>query len=329
MSRSVLVTGGAGYVGSQVTEALLQAGHQVVVLDNLLTGHRAAVPAGARLVELDLADATGVESLFAHEHFDAVMHFAARSLVPESMRDPFLYLGDNVSNAVVLLRATVQHGIRRFVLSSTANLYGEPSRIPIDEHERLAPGSPYGESKFIIERMLHWCERIHGVRYATLRYFNAAGADLGGGRGEDHSPETHLVPIVLSVALGKRPHVTVFGDDYETPDGTCIRDYVHVADLASAHVRALDALDGRSLELNLGSGTGHSVLEVIETARRVTGHQIPIVRGQRRSGDPARLVASPERAKRELDWETKHSTLDTIIESAWRWHSAHPDGYRD
>lgn len=327
MSSSVLVTGGAGYVGSQAADALLRAGHRVVVLDSLLTGHRAAVPEGAHFVELDLADDGGVESLFAGEHFDAVMHFAARSLVPESMREPFLYLGDNVANAVVLLRAAVRHGVGRFVLSSTANLFGEPTRIPIDESEPLVPGSPYGESKLVIERMLHWCERIHGLRFAALRYFNAAGADPGGARGEDHSPETHLIPIVLEVALGKRQNVTVFGDDYDTPDGTCVRDYIHVEDLASAHVRALGALEDKSLALNLGSGRGYSVLEVIETARRITGHPIPLVPGERRAGDPATLVADPGRAQRELGWKTRHSDLETIIESAWRWHQVHPLGY--
>jgi len=328
-SRKVLVTGGAGYVGSHVVSALLDAGYAVLVLDNLQLGHRAAVPPEAAFVQADLADAALLQKLFAEHEFHAVLHFAAHSLVGVSMREPFRYLADNIGNGLNLIRAACEAGVKRFVLSSTANLFGVPERVPIDETARIDPGSPYGESKFVTERILHWAEQIHGLRYACLRYFNAAGAHPNGRLGEDHRPETHLIPIVLDTALGRHPHVQVFGEDYPTPDGTCIRDYVHVCDLADAHVRVLDRLGQRSCIYNLGCGEGHSVRQVIETARRITGAAIPTVMGPRRPGDPARLVAASERIKAELGWLPKLSDLETIIATAWAWRRQHPEGYPD
>ncbi|HKP75406.1 MAG TPA: UDP-glucose 4-epimerase GalE, partial [Longimicrobiaceae bacterium] len=321
----VLVTGGAGYIGSVAVGQLCDDGHDVVVLDNLLQGHRAAVDPRAELVEADLADRAAVERLFAARTPEAVMHFASRTLVGESMEKPFLYLGDNLRNGLNLLECAAEHGTKRFILSSTANLFGLPERVPIDESARIDPGSPYGESKLLLERMLRWMDDRFGMRYAALRYFNAAGAPSPD-RGEDHDPETHLIPIVLQVALGQREHVTIYGDDYPTPDGTCVRDYVHVVDLADAHVRALHALEHGSRTCNLGNGQGYSVREVIKVAREVTGHAIPTVVGPRRPGDPAVLVASSERARRELGWAPRYGDLRAIVQSAWDWHRAHPRG---
>ncbi|MFN2242497.1 MAG: UDP-glucose 4-epimerase GalE, partial [Anaerolineae bacterium] len=285
----VLVTGGAGYIGSVVVEELIREGDQVAVLDNLYQGHRAALHPQAEFVLGDLADAATVRDLFAQRRFDAVMHFASNTLVGESVQIPLKYLGDNVVNGLTLLRTMIEHDVHRFILSSTANLFDRPEKVPITEEERLIPGSPYGESKFILERILHWLDRIHGLRYAALRYFNAAGATAE--RGEDHSPETHLIPLVLQVALGQREQIQVYGSDYPTRDGTCVRDYIHVTDLAQAHILALRALDKGSRTYNLGNGQGYTVREVIETARQVTGHPIPSVDGPRRPGDPPELVA--------------------------------------
>ncbi len=325
----ILVTGGAGYIGSVTTAELIRTGHAVVVLDNLYQGHRDAVHPGAAFVEADLADPAAVARVFAaHPDIEGIMHFASYTLVGESMALPLKYLRDNLVNAANLLEAAVGAGVRRFILSSTANLFDDPARMPIDEHERIVPGSPYGESKFFIERLLHWFERIHGLRHACLRYFNAAGdlPDVG----EDHDPETHLIPLVLQVALGQRPHIAVFGDDYPTPDGTCVRDYIHVVDLAQAHILAMQALDRLgSRKYNLGNGQGFSVLEVIETARRVTGQPIPHVVGPRRAGDPAVLIASSDAIRAELGWAPRYPDLASIVESAWAWHRAHPHGYAD
>ena len=323
----ILVTGGAGYIGSIVVEQLVEAGETVVVFDNLYQGHAAAVHPGARLVVGDLADRAALEAVFADFKPEAVMHFASHTLVGESMERPFRYLGDNVINGLNLLQSAVRHGVRRFILSSTANLFDQPRHIPIDEGEQIIPGSPYGESKYILERILAWLDRLLGLRFAALRYFNAAGASAE--RGEDHHPELHLIPLVLSVALGKRESVTIFGNDYPTPDGTCVRDYIHVIDLAQAHILALQALERGSCIYNLGNGQGFSVKEVIETARRITGHAIPAVVGPRRPGDPAILVASSEKIRRELGWQPRYPHLHEIIESAWRWHKSHPDGYGD
>jgi UDP-glucose 4-epimerase len=321
----VLVTGGAGYIGSVAVERLIVAGHKVVVFDNLSQGHLAAIHPQATFVEGDLADSSALVRLFEGHRPEAVMHFAARSLVGESMKHPFLYLGENVTNGLNLLRVTVEQGVRKFVLSSTANLFDEPKKIPIAEDEVVVPGSPYGESKHILERMLHWLERTHGLRFACLRYFNAAGATLE--RGEDHNPETHLIPLVLGVAQGKRKLVTVFGTDYPTPDGTCVRDYVHVADLADAHVLVLAALEQGSRTYNLGNGRGFSVREVFEMARAVTGHPIPVAYGPRRAGDVPALVASSERIRHDLGWRPKYPGLRDIVASAWAWHQENPDGY--
>ena len=323
----VLVTGGAGYIGSIVVEQLIGAGESVVVFDNLYQGHAAAVHPAAELIVGDLADRAALEALFAQHHPDAVMHFASHTLVGESMEAPFRYLGENVTNGLNLLQTMLKHGVRRFILSSTANLFDRPQRMPIDEDEQIVPGSPYGESKFILERILAWLDRLTSLRYAALRYFNAAGASAE--RGEDHHPELHLIPLVLGVAQGKRPHVTIFGNDYPTPDGTCVRDYVHVIDLAQAHIQALRALDSGSRIYNLGNGQGFSVQEVIETARRITSHPIPALVGPRRAGDPAVLIASSDRIRRELGWRPRYPHLYDIIETAWRWHSTHPNGYGD
>ena len=324
----VLVTGGAGYIGSEAVAQLCDAGHEVTVFDSLFQGHRAAVDARADFVEGDLADRASVERTFASHRPEAVMHFASQTLVGESMEKPFLHLGDNVRNGLNLLECAVEQGTKRFILSSTANLFGLPDRVPIDESARIDPGSPYGESKFILERMLRWMDDRFGMRYAALRYFNAAGAPSLE-RGEDHDPETHLIPIVLQVALGQRERVTIYGDDYDTPDGTCVRDYIHVVDLADAHIRALGALDGGSRTFNLGNGQGYSVREVIEVAREVTGHPIPAVVGPRRPGDPAVLVASSDRIRAELGWAPRYPDLRAIVQSAWDWHRTHPHGYED
>lgn len=321
----ILVTGGAGYIGSVVVEQLVQQGESVVVFDNLSLGHRKAVHPDAAFVHADLNDRAAIDRALATHQPEAVMHFAAYSLVGESMKSPFQYLGENVTNFLNLSQSMVAHGVGKLILSSTANLFDDPERMPIDESERIVPGSPYGESKFICERMLHWLDRIHGLNFAALRYFNAAGASDE--RGEDHSPELHLIPIVLQVALGQRERVSIFGDDYETPDGTCVRDYIHVLDLAQAHILALRALDNGSRTYNLGNGQGFSVKQVIETAREVTGHPIPADVAARRPGDPATLVAGSEKIRRELKWQPAYPELRSIIETAWRWHQRHPQGY--
>ncbi len=324
---SILVTGGAGYIGSIVTEELIEQGEQVVVLDNLTYGHRKAVHPQATFVEGDLADREALRAVFDGHGVEAVMHFASYTLVGESMKRPFKYIGENVTNGLNLLQEAVAHDVRRFILSSTANLFDDPQRLPIDEEERIVPGSPYGESKNILERMLHWLDHIYGFRYAALRYFNAAGASPTGERGEDHDPETHLIPLTLQVALGQREKIVIFGDDYPTRDGTCVRDYIHVSDLAQAHILALQTLDEGSRTYNLGNGQGFSVKEVIETCREVTAHPIPAEIGSRRAGDPATLVASSDRIRRELGWEPRYPDLRTIVEHAWEWHRTHPHGY--
>jgi UDP-glucose 4-epimerase len=324
----LLVTGGAGYIGSAVVHQLVAGGDEVVVFDDLSQGHRAALHPDAALVEGRLEDRGLIDRVLAEHRPEGILHFASQTLVGESMEKPFLHLGDNVRNGLNLLESAVDHGVRRFILSSTANLFGLPERIPIDEETRIDPGSPYGESKFILERILRWMDDRFGMRYAALRYFNAAGA-VSPELGEDHDPETHLIPIVLQVALGQREKVTIYGDDYDTPDGTCVRDYIHVSDLADAHVRALRALDRGSRTYNLGNGRGFSVRQVIDTCREVTGREIPAVVGPRRPGDPATLVASSDRIRAELGWAPRHGDLRQIVESAWAWHLAHPRGYGD
>ncbi|MFC1466611.1 MAG: UDP-glucose 4-epimerase GalE [Candidatus Brachytrichaceae bacterium NZ_4S206] len=329
--NKILVTGGAGYIGSITTQELVNAGYDVIVFDNLYQGHAEAVHPKATFVQGDLADKAAVKALFDdHPGIDGIMHFASYTLVGESMEKPLMYLRDNLVNAANLLEEAVAHSVKRFILSSTANLFDLPPDRKfdaIDENFPIIPGSPYGESKFFIERMLYWFNRIYGLKYACLRYFNACGDSPD--RGEDHNPETHLIPLVLQVALGQRPHITIFGDDYPTKDGTCVRDYIHVIDLAHAHILAMEALDRLGArKYNLGNGKGYTVKEVIETARKVTGHPIPAVVGPRRPGDPAVLIASSETIQRELGWEPKYASLEEIIRSAWEWHRTHPHGYK-
>ena len=324
---NILVTGGAGYIGSITVSALLAQGHSVVVLDDLSTGHRAAVPEAAALVEADIADKSEVLRSIERHSVDAVMHFAASSLVGESMSDPIKYYRNNVAGSVALLDAVVTAGVGRFVLSSTAALFGTPDSVPITEMAAIRPESVYGETKHAVERLLHWLATTKGLGYAALRYFNAAGA--GEQQGEDHDPETHLIPIVLQVAAGTRPHVGVFGTDYPTKDGTAVRDYVHVLDLAAAHVLALEAIEpGARLEYNLGSGAGYSVRQVIDTCRAVTGADIPEVASPRRAGDPPVLIADSSKAVSELGWRPAHDSLEAMVESAWRWRQANPHGYQ-
>lgn len=326
----LFVTGGAGYIGSHVVERLIERRHEVVVFDNFLYGHRAAVNPAATIIEGELLNRDAVRAAFDQYAFDGVMHFASRIQVGESMQKPFLYLRENVGAVENVVEAAVEHGVKRFILSSTANLFDKPNRIPIGEDEPIIPGSVYGETKAWAERLLYWTDRIYGLKYCALRYFNASGAHPNGHIGEDHDPETHLIPIVLQVALGQREHVTVFGNDYPTKDGTPIRDYIHVLDLADAHIMALEALaDGRSRAYNLGSGTGYTVMEVIETARAVTGVDIPIALGARRAGDAVALVADNSRIRAELGWTPQYDTLRPIVETAWAWHQAHPHGYAD
>jgi UDP-glucose 4-epimerase len=321
----VLVTGGAGYIGSVTAETLLRAGHEVTIFDSLLTGHLAAVPQGAQFEQGTLLDAAAIRAAIARHRPEAVLHFGARALVGESMQDPLAYLGDNVQSGIHLFRAAIEGGVRGVVFSSTSNLFDGPGRMPIAEDAAPAPSSPYGESKYILERMLSWLDKTQGFRSVCLRYFNAAGATEE--RGECHDPETHLIPIVLQAAQGKRKEVTIFGGDYDTPDGTCIRDYTHVADIADAHVLALGALGSGSRTYHLGSGKGASVRDVIESARRVTGRAIPSVIGPRRPGDPTKLVADAALIRRELGWTPRFLELDGIIGSAWRWMERHPRGY--
>jgi UDP-glucose 4-epimerase len=329
MSRTYLVTGGAGYIGSHVVVDLLARGHEVVVFDNLQQGHRDAVHEDATLVVGDLADCEALRCVFRDFAFHGILHFAANSLVGESMKKPFLYIGDNVTNALNLVRIAIDNDVRRFVLSSTCAIFGLPSRVPIDEDVEKKPANPYGESKLIIERILRWADETHGLRSASLRYFNAAGAHPEVPIGEDHSPETHLIPIALEAALGRRSHVEIFGNDYPTSDGTCIRDYIHVCDLSDAHVRALDALEQGSCQYNVGIGRGYSVREVLDSVRRVTGHPVPAHIGPRRPGDPPVLVAAPDRIRAELGWEPRYPNLDDIVGTAWQWRAHHPEGFAD
>ena len=329
MSERFLVTGGAGYVGSHLVELLVQQGAAVTVVDNLRQGHRAALPPGVELVEADVNDPAAISAVLAGREWHALFHFAALSLVGESMQEPMRYLRDNAGGGFTLVDAAVRHGVPRFILSSTANLFGEPDEVPIPEEAPLRPSSPYGESKLMIERALYWAGRRHGLRSACLRYFNAAGASPTGRIGEDHDPESHLIPLVIDAALGRRDAITVFGTDYPTRDGTCIRDYVHVTDLGEAHLCALKQLDGGSVTYNLGNGQGHSVREVIAAVEAVTGRTVPAKFGDRRAGDPAVLVAASDRIKAEAGWSPRYADLHEIVRTAYQWREAHPGGYRD
>ena len=321
----ILVVGGAGYIGSICAELLLDQGHEVGIFDNLTEGHRRAVDARAAFIEGDLADRQKIEAAFSKTRPDAVMHFAASALVGESMRDPSKYFRNNIANGLNLLDVLVATGVPRIIFSSTCAIFGPPERLPIDETLPPRPINPYGESKLAFEKILRWYDQIHGLKFVSLRYFNAAGASAK--FGEDHRHETHLVPNVLKVALGQKRHVELFGTDYETPDGTCIRDYIHIVDLARAHILALKS--PKSEFYNLGTGGGSSVLEVIAACRKITGRKIDIVEKPRRPGDPPRLIASSEKIKRELGWQPKFQSLEAIIESAWKWHEKFPDGYAD
>ena len=323
----VLVTGGAGYIGGVVADQLLRAGHTVTVLDNLIMGWREAAPAQAEFIQADTGDEVALDQIFGSHSFDAVMHFAALIEAGESVRVPEQYFDNNSLRSLTLLRVMLKHKVSRFVFSSTAAVYGEPQTVPIPEDHPLAPTNPYGESKLIVEQMLAWFQRAHGFRYASLRYFNAAGATPD--RGEAHRSESHLIPLILQVPLGQREFISIFGTDYPTKDGTCIRDFIHVDDLAVAHLSALQGLETHEqLICNLGSGEGFSVREIVDLARKVTGHPIPVRECPRRAGDPAVLIASSDTIRRLLGWNPKHSDIESIIASAWQWHKSHPHGYR-
>lgn len=325
----LLVLGGAGYIGSHTALELIKKGHEVIVVDNLVTGYEKAVPDKAVFYQGDIRNLEFLDNLFKTEKIDAVIHFAAYSLVGESVTNPLKYYDNNLYGTKVLLEAMIKNNVNKIVFSSTAATYGEPENIPILESDRTCPTNPYGETKLAMEKMFHWASKAHGLNYVSLRYFNACGADATGQIGEAHNPESHLIPLVLQVPNGKRESVSIYGTDYDTPDGTCIRDYIHVTDLAQAHILAVEYLarGGESDIFNLGNGVGYSVREVIETARSVTGHPIPAIEVPRRAGDPARLVASGEKAKKVLGWEPEIKQLDDIIASAWKWHRAHPNGY--
>lgn len=326
--KRVLVTGGAGYIGSHTARALAEEGHHVVILDSLVHGHRAAT-AGFPLVVADVSDRQSVAAVLRERRIEAVVHFAACIRVAESVADPGSYFANNTGGTLSLLRAMAEVGVAELVFSSTAGVYGQPQATPITEDAEKRPENPYGASKWLVEQQLPWFAQAHGLRAVSLRYFNAAGAHPDGSLGEDHRPETHLIPLALEVALGRRPVLEIFGEDYPTLDGTCIRDFVHVCDLASAHVAALRGLAAAAAgkAYNVGLGTGHSVRQVVEAARRVTGHPVPIAARPRRPGDPPTLVADPQRLKAELGWRPAFRELDEIMETAWRWQRAHPGGY--
>ena len=326
----VLVTGGAGYIGSHAVRALIEAGREVVVIDDLSTGFREAVHPDAAFYQIDIHDGSALDELFKKEDIGGVIHFAAFSQVGESMVKPLKYYDNNLSGTLSLIKAMVRNHVKYIVFSSTAATYGEPERIPILESDRTKPTNCYGETKLAIEKMMKWTGGAEDLHYAALRYFNACGAHPSAEIGEAHDPETHLIPLILQVPLGKREKISVFGDDYPTEDGTCVRDYIHVCDLSDAHILALDYLmnGGESDVFNLGNGEGFTVRQVIETARKVTGHPIPEEICPRRAGDPARLVASSEKARSVLGWKPRYDDLETIIGTAWEWHKSHPDGYR-
>lgn len=325
----ILVCGGAGYIGSHMVYDLIDRGEEVLIIDNLQTGHQEAIHRSAVFENGDIRDRAFLKQVFEKYEVSSVIHFAANSLVGESMTDPLKYYDNNVYGTQVLLEAMREAGVHKIVFSSTAATYGEPVRVPIEESDQTLPTSAYGETKLSMEKMMKWADRAHGIKYVSLRYFNVAGAHKTAVIGEDHQPETHLIPLILQVPLGKREKISIFGDDYDTPDGTCIRDYIHITDLTDAHYRALDYLEagGESTVYNLGSGSGFSVLEMIEAARKVTGHPIPAEVSPRRAGDPARLIAASSKAEKELGWKALHDDVEEIIASAWAWHKAHPNGF--
>ncbi|OPJ59008.1 UDP-glucose 4-epimerase GalE [Clostridium oryzae] len=327
---AILICGGAGYIGSHMVAELVENGEEVVVLDNLQKGHKKAIE-GKKLYIGDLRDRKILDKVFTENKIEAVIDFAADSLVGESVTEPLKYFNNNVGGTISLLEAMKDYGVKYIVFSSTAATYGEPESVPIKESDRTFPTNPYGESKLTVEKIFKWCDNAYGIKYTALRYFNAAGAHLSGKIGEDHNPESHLIPIILQVALGKREKIMMFGDDYKTEDGTCVRDYVHVMDLANAHLLALNRMrkGGESRIFNLGNGKGFSVKEVVEAARKVTGKPIKAEVAPRRAGDPAILIASSEKAMKELGWKPKYNSLETIIDSAWKWHLSHPNGYEE
>lgn len=328
---SILVTGGAGYIGSHTVYKLIEQGNDVVVIDSLQTGYKQAIHSQARFYQGDIRDEKFLNDVFSKEEIEAVIHFAANSLVGESMTNPLKYYDNNVYGTKVLLQAMIDNGIKNIVFSSTAATYGEPEKLPILESDKTEPTNTYGETKLAMEKMFKWTSKAHDLRYVSLRYFNACGAHESGKIGEAHIPETHLIPLILQVPNKKRDHINIFGNDYNTKDGTCVRDYIHVVDLAQAHILAVKyLLDGNKSDIfNLGNGIGFTVNEVIEVARKVTGHNIPAIISERRAGDPAQLVASSEKAKTILGWNPTHNTLEEIISSAWNWHKNHPNGYVD
>ncbi|MDO4173476.1 MAG: UDP-glucose 4-epimerase GalE [Eubacteriales bacterium] len=326
---AILVLGGAGYIGSHTVYELIDAGREVVIADNLETGHIEAVHPKAKFYQGDIRDRAFIDSVFDNEPIDGVIHFAANSLVGESMVDPLKYYDNNLCGTKVLLESMVAHNIGKIVFSSTAATYGEPERVPILETDRTKPTNCYGETKLSMEKMFQWTSAAHGLRFVSLRYFNACGAHVSGKIGEAHSPETHLIPLILQVPNGQREKISIFGDDYDTKDGTCIRDYIHVTDLAQAHILAMDYLmaGGENNIFNLGNGVGFTVKEVIDTARKVTGHPIPAETVPRRAGDPAQLIASSDKARSVLGWNPQHADLEEIISTAWNWHKNHPNGF--
>ncbi|SNS13653.1 UDP-galactose 4-epimerase [Anaerovirgula multivorans] len=326
---AVLVCGGAGYIGSHCVYALIDRKQEVIVVDNLQTGHLSAIHKNSKFYQGDIKDREFLGKVFKENNIDAVIHFAANSLVGVSVKEPLTYYNNNVYGSQVLLETMHNHGVNKIVFSSTAATYGEPENIPILESDRTEPTNPYGETKLAVEKMMKWTDEACGIKYIALRYFNVAGAHQNAIIGEDHDPETHLIPLILEVPLNKRPHITIFGTDYETHDGTCIRDYIHVMDLVDAHILALNKLrEGSESDVyNLGNGEGFSVKEMIEAARKVTGHSIPAVIGERRAGDPSKLIASSGKAKKELGWEPTFTKVEDIIASAWKWHSNNPEGF--
>lgn len=328
---SILVCGGAGYIGSHTVHQLINQNKDVIIVDNLQTGHMSAVNKKAKFYKGDIRDSSFLDKVFSENNIESVIHFAANSLVGESMIKPLLYFNNNVYGMQVLLESMVKHNIKNIVFSSTAAVYGEPKRVPILEDDETHPTNPYGETKLAMEKMMKWCDEAYGIKFVALRYFNVAGALEDGSIGEDHSPETHLIPLILQVPLKKREFITVFGDDYATPDGTCIRDYIHVVDLADAHIKAVEYLEkgNGSNIFNLGNGIGFSVKEMITAAEESTNEKIKVVLGERRAGDPAQLIASSEKARKILGWTPKYTNVKDIISTAWGWHKSHPDGFDD
>ncbi|MFR1827790.1 MAG: UDP-glucose 4-epimerase GalE [Clostridium butyricum] len=326
---SYIVLGGAGYIGSHAVNKLIENNYDVIVVDNLQSGHEEAVNSKAKFYKGDIRDKNFLSNVFKEENIDGVFHFAANSIVGESMKEPLMYFNNNVYGMQILLEVMNEHNVNKIVFSSTAATYGEPKHVPIKEDMETCPTNTYGETKLVMEKMMKWCDKAYGMKYVALRYFNVAGAEDDGSIGEDHNPETHLIPIVLQAALGKRDHITIFGDDYDTEDGTCVRDYVHVVDLVEAHILAMKYLThgGESNTFNLGSSQGFSVKEIVETARKVTDKNIKAIIGERRAGDPSKLIASSDKARKILGWNPIRTNIENIIKDAWLWHDTHKNGY--